>query len=205
MNEGSTHPQLSELCLKHLWMFDCCRNKFPRNALQCQSSLHCSASHQPTTYKHCSIKLINLFIGKEELERKSTGRWRQWAASKVSKPKWGGSHGNLARGEDSHVNSNCHTEVADRRSRDLPERKLWSQLQFMRWEEKNSSKTSLQPQLNNKQNGKTSWAYLEWRCYMSKLFSGKKFLTKVDSQFPLFPSHISYIQKVKVDCTCLQL
>ena len=102
MNEGSTHPQLSELCPKHLWMFDCCRNKFPRNALQCQSSLHCSAGHQPTIYNHCSInKLVH-----RQRERKSIGRWQQWAtqrkASKVSKPKWGGSHGNLAVSEDSH-------------------------------------------------------------------------------------------------------
>ena len=101
MNEGSTHPQLSELCPKHLWMFDCYRNKFPRNALQCQSSLHCSAGHQPTIYNHCSInKLVH-----RQRERKNIGRWQQWAtqrkASKVSKSKWGGSHGNIAMGEDS--------------------------------------------------------------------------------------------------------
>ena len=84
-----------------------------------------------------------LFIGKEELERKSTGRWWQWAtqqkARKVSKPKWGGSHGNLAMSEDPHIDRICYPEVTDRRSRDLPERKLWSQLQFMRWVEKNSA------------------------------------------------------------------
>ena len=74
--------------------------------------------------------MVNLFIGKGE--RKSKGRWQQWAtqwkASKVRKPKWWVNHGNLAVGEDSHniINSNCDTEVANRRSRDLPERKLWS-------------------------------------------------------------------------------
>lgn len=151
MNEGSTHPQLSEFCPIHLWMFDCCKNRFPRNALLYQSSLHCSAGHQPTIYNHCSINKL----GHRQRERKSIGRWQQWAtqwkASKVSKPKWGGSHGNLAISEDSHNLSTAtvtlrlltrEVEIYLKGSYD-PKSNSWGGWKKIR------SKTSLQPQLHN--------------------------------------------------------
>lgn len=46
-SEGSAHPLLSELYPEHPGMFDCCRNMSQGNALQYQSSQHCSTSHQP--------------------------------------------------------------------------------------------------------------------------------------------------------------